>query len=55
MCTYKEERFKVDVNVFVERKKRNFQFALDKILTSYYIFNELFLIVKSEWEKVFFR
>ena len=54
MSTYKEERFKVDVNIFVERKKRNFHFALDKILTSYYFFNKLILFVKSEWEKSFF-
>ena len=55
MCTYNEERFKVDVNIFVVRKKGDFHFALDKILTSYYFFNELILFVKSDWEKwVFF-
>ena len=49
--TRDKKMFKIDVDIFVSRKKRNVHFAFEKILTSYYCFDKLILFAKSEWEK----
>lgn len=49
--TRDKKRFKINVDIFVLRKKCNVHFAFEKILTSYYFFDKLILFAKSEWEK----
>ena len=43
--------FKIDVDIFVSRKKRNVHFAFEKILTSYYCFDKLILLLKVNGKK----
>lgn len=45
------EKFGIDVDVFISRKKRLVHFAFKKPLTSHLFFNYLIVFVKSEWEK----
>ena len=54
LCIYKrrdKKRFRIDVEIFVSRKKRYAHFAFEKILISYPFFDKLISFVKNEWEK----
>ena len=45
------EKFGIDVDVLISRKKRLVHFTFKKPLTSHVFFNYLIVFVKNEWEK----